>query len=110
MISIKKVIDGKLYNSETATLIARWDNGQFPSDFRHCSENLCMTKKGAFFIHGSGGAMSKYAVQCGGNSMGGSSDLIALSPEAAKNWICGHLTNKELEQALKAAGFNIQAA
>ena len=51
---MKKVINGKIYNTETATLIHQWDNGR-RGDFSSCEEDLYRTKKGAFFIHGEGG-------------------------------------------------------
>src|SRR3990172_2422569 len=66
--SMKKVIDGKIYNTETAELLHEWDNGMYGNDFGRCEEALYRTKKGAYFIAGEGGAMSRYARSCGSNS------------------------------------------
>lgn len=51
---MKKVIDGKLYNTKTADLICERDNGYYWRDFNYCSECLYRTKKGSWFIYGDG--------------------------------------------------------
>ncbi|HAG12057.1 MAG TPA: hypothetical protein DCK76_11985 [Desulfotomaculum sp.] len=72
----KKVINRKVYDTATAKLIHEYWNGSSPRDFHHLSEDLYRTPKGSFFLLGSGGAMSKYSVDCGNNSSGGSSVTI----------------------------------
>lgn len=83
---MKKVIDGKVYNTETATKVAEWDNGIFGNDFRSCSEELYKTKKGAWFIFGKGGAMSKYS-ESHGNSTSGSSTIFTVTEDEAFAWL-----------------------
>lgn len=83
---MKKVIEGKLYNTETAELICEWSNGYFCSDFEHCWENLYKTKKGNWFLYGEGGAMSKYAKSSGDGRRGGS-DITCLTKEEAIEWL-----------------------
>jgi len=83
---MKKVINGKIYNTETAKLIADWNNRCNANDFHVCEESLYKTKKGQFFIQGSGGAMSKYARPCGANSVGGSCDIELLNEAEALDW------------------------
>ena len=68
---MKKVIEGKVYNTETAEELHDWSNHYPCSDFKACSESLYRTKKGAFFIAGSGGPLSSYAVPCGNGYGGG---------------------------------------
>ena len=87
---MKKVIDGKLYNTETAELLHEWDNGCYGNDFNECSESLYRTKKGVFFIAGSGGAMSKYAESCGQNSVCGGEGIEPLTSAAAREWAETH--------------------
>lgn len=82
---MKKVINGKMYNTETATRIASWDNGIYGNDFKSCEEDLYLSKKGQYFVAGSGGAMSSYA-QSYGNSRGSGEDIRLLSKEEARNW------------------------
>jgi hypothetical protein len=88
---MRKVIDRKVYDTETAELIHKWDNGYFPSDFEWCREELYRTPKGNFFILGSGGAKSKYAVPVGSSGWSGSSgNIIPVSKERAIEWLEDH--------------------
>jgi hypothetical protein len=86
---MRKIIDGKTYNSETADKIGEWDNGLGVSDFRHCAEGLYKTKKGAFFIQGKGGAMSSWS-ESNGNTTWGSSGIRAVTEESALSWCENH--------------------
>ena len=83
---MKKIINGRMYDTETAEKIEEWDNGMYGNDFRACEETLYKKKTGEYFIHGSGGALSKYAVSCGNGSTG-SSDIIPLTKDRAKTWM-----------------------
>lgn len=83
---MKKVIDCKLYDTETADLIHSWNNGYYGSDFKRCEEDLYRTKKGTYFLHGSGGPMSAYAESCG-NGMCGGENIDVLTPDAAAQWL-----------------------
>lgn len=69
-MTMRAVIDGKRYDTETAVLVAEWHNGRNISDFNHCDESLYRTKRGSWFIAGSGGANSAYAVELDGNFWG----------------------------------------
>ena len=83
---MKKIINGKLYDTETAKEIAVWSNGRSYSDFSHCVETLYKKRTGEYFLYGSGGPMSKYSKSCGDNSWSGDSQIIPLSYKAAKEW------------------------
>jgi hypothetical protein len=87
---MKKVIDGKVYNTETADVIAGWSNDLGGGDFNQCEESLYKTKKGQFFVAGSGGAMSRYSVSCGNNSWGGGEGMELLSEAEALAWCEEH--------------------
>lgn len=86
---MKKIIDGKMYNTETATRIG---NGGSPggvsrSDFNYYyDEDLYRTKKGAFFLVGEGGPMTKYSRNCGDNCFCGGNDFFVLSDREALAW------------------------
>lgn len=104
---MKKIINGKKYDTETAEKIHGWDNGYGSSDFKTCWEQLYRTKKGAFFLHGGGGPMSKYAVSVQGG-MSGSRQITPLSDDEAKEWLENHdgdddkleeLFGEEIEEA-----------
>ena len=79
---MKKIIQNKIYDTETATEVASWDNGYFGNDFNCCAEALFVTSKGAYFLYGEGGPLSKYAKSYG-NSWSGSEDIELLTEAEA---------------------------
>ena len=83
---MKKIIDGKVYNTETAEEVARYANGRSYSDFHYLDETLYRTKKGAWFIHGCGGAMTGWAESCGDNSYTSGNGIVVLTEEEALAW------------------------
>jgi hypothetical protein len=92
---MKRIINGKVYNTETATLIGEWSNNRGHGDFSNMSEDLYLTKKGQYFIAGSGGPMTKYAKSCGNNCSTGSDDIYLLTPAEARTWAEEHLSTEE---------------
>jgi hypothetical protein len=94
---MKKVIDGKIYNTETAELLHNWDNGHYGNDFRSCEESLYKTKKGAYFLHGEGGPMSKYAKSCGNNSVCGGASITPITEKEVLAWLEEHDGSDVLE-------------
>lgn len=95
---MKKVIDGKMYNTETADEVATWSNHYYPNDFHYCEESLFRTKKGNWFLYGEGGAMSAYSRSVGNNGRGGGSDIRALTPDEARQWLEEKDQVEELER------------
>ena len=93
---MRKVINGRTYNTETSKKIGNWDNGIYGSDFKSCEEDLYKNTKGAYFLVGEGGPLSKYAVSHG-NSTSGSIELIPMTATEAQEWAEGHLTVDEYE-------------
>lgn len=87
---MKKIIDGRMYNTETATRVAHYANGYSRGDLDFVSEGLYIKKNGEWFIHGDGGARSKYSVSIGSNSWGGGSAIIPFTEEDAKKWMEDH--------------------
>lgn len=86
---MRKIIDGKLYDTKTAEELHSWSNGYGTSDFHHCYEALYKTPKGALFLHGEGGALSKYA-ESHGNSRGSGADITPMTREEAMAWLEQH--------------------
>ncbi len=95
---MKRIIDGKRYDTETAKLLAEWTNNYYSSDFQWCHEELYVTKKGSYFLYGEGGAMSKYSVPIGNNGSGGGERIKPLSTAEARNW-CERSDNNEALEA-----------
>ena len=91
---MKKIIDGKTYNTETAEKIANWWNGLGDRDFRNCEENLYKTKKSAWFISGEGGAMSRWC-ESNGNTTSGGEGILVLSESEALAWCESHDVDAE---------------
>jgi hypothetical protein len=94
---MKKIIEGRLYNTKTATEIHQWDNGCYGNDFRNCSESLYKTEKGSYFIAGYGGPMSKYAESHGSSTSGGDG-LRVISESQAIEWLENHDGTEALEE------------
>lgn len=92
---MKKYINGKIYNTETATLVGEWSNGSRDFDWRE--ELLYRKKTGEYFMHGKGGPMSRYAEQIEQNSWGNGEALTPLSYENARKWAEEHLTTDEYD-------------
>lgn len=82
---MKKVIDGKNFNTETALEICDGGHNECSTEFDRFSETLYKTKKGAYFVAGNGGPMSKYAEHSGANeTTGGESMKLVTESEALK--------------------------
>jgi hypothetical protein len=86
---MKKIINGKMYNTETATEIGENWNGYSPNDFKFIEEKLYLKQTGEFFIAGKGGPKTRYAVDCGG-STSGSSKIFPISIQDAMSWVETH--------------------
>lgn len=84
---MKKVINKKMYDTDTAELVAEYSYGRGWSDFRYIHEALYRTKKGQFFLFGEGGAASIYAEDIGGNQSTDGSKIIVYTPEDAYQWL-----------------------
>lgn len=95
---MKKIINGKVYSTETAECVAEYSNSGGWRDFSHYEEELYRKKTGEFFLHGQGGPMTRYAVSCGGNSWSGGEKIIPLRYEEAQKWAEGHLDADEYEE------------
>ena len=95
---MKKIINGKLYDTDTAHLVGEWDNQRYGS-FDYVAESLYRKRTGEFFLHGEGGARSRYATHCGNDSWSGDAAIIPLSWEAARQWAEEHLDADEYQAA-----------
>ena len=83
---MKRVIGGKLYSTDGAKKLGFWSNGLGYGDFSHCEETLYRTKSGAYFIHGVGGPMSRYARSVGQNQWGDGEHIEPVDFDTAKRW------------------------
>ncbi len=84
---MKKIINGKKYDTETAIEIAQYWNHLSPTDFANLYEKLYRKKTGEYFLFGEGGPMTKYAKSCGSNSWCSGKAIIPLTLKEAKEWV-----------------------
>jgi hypothetical protein len=94
---MKRIIDGKVYNTETAECVATWSNGYYTNDFHYCEESIYKTKKGAWFVEGEGGALSQYARSCGNETCGGHV-LWPITEQEAQEWLEQHDFTDKLKE------------
>ena len=92
---MKKIINGKLYDTATAKAVANWWNGYSMRDFNFCEETLYKKKTGEFFLHGNGGALSPYTKSCGQNCWSGAEEIIPMTIDEAKEWAEEHIDADE---------------
>lgn len=87
---MKKIINGKLYNTDTAREVADWSPDIAKSDFNYYHETLYRKRTGEYFIYGEGGPASKYAKSAYGAWESGE-DIIPLTQEQAEKEASDHL-------------------
>ena len=88
---MRATINSLTYNTDTADELASDSGGGYCNDFHHWEETLYRTKKGNHFLHGTGGACSRYSEPSGdGNSRGGGSAIVPLTEAEALEWCEEH--------------------
>lgn len=95
---MKKIIEGKRYDTEKAELVGEWDNSIYDSDFNMVEEVLYRKRTGEFFLHGMGGARTRYAEACGQNAWRGGERIMPMSYEEAQRWAEEHLDADVVEE------------
>ena len=82
-LKMRTVINGKRYNTETATKIGEASFGA-RTDFSAWRAGLYKTRSGNFFLAGRGGPMSPFSVRLSDGSYTSSSRIIPLTRDEAK--------------------------
>lgn len=88
---MKKIISGKVYDTDTARELGTWANAGHWGDFGHMEETLYRKKTGEFFLHGEGGPATKYAEAVGQNEWSGGARIMPMSYAEARDWSEEHL-------------------
>ncbi len=94
---MKKIINGKKYDTETAEVLGGFENG-IPGNLNYCEERLYRKRTGEFFLYGYGGALTKYSVSVGSNAWSGGEDIQPLTEAGAKKWAEEHLGAEDYEK------------
>lgn len=96
---MKKVINGKLYDTATAREVSCVGHGgQSFRDFNYYQETLYCKRTGEYFLYGNGGPASKYAQYVDYNTRSGGQKIIPLTLAQAKAWAEEELTGDEYEE------------
>ena len=86
---MKKIINRKMYNTDTAEQIAEY-SFSIPGNFHYLQEILYRKSNGEYFLYGEGGAASRYREQVDQNSWSSGETIIPFSDEDAKSWLEEH--------------------
>ena len=82
---MKKIINGKVYSTDTATFLAEFEASCPANDFQWYKESLYRKKTGEFFLCGEGNGASRYAShEFDGWTRG--EKIIPLSYKEARDW------------------------
>lgn len=83
---MKRIINGKRYDTDTAKFIKTYSSGLSISDFRYYDESLYLKKTGEFFLYATGNGASRYAGQYG-DLRGPGEKIVPLTLDEAKAWV-----------------------
>ena len=98
---MKRVINGKLYNTDTAVDLAVYEANATDS-LNYYSERLYRKRTGEYFIHGEGGARTRYAASDGDGWSRGGEAIFPLSVYEARAWAEEHLPGDGFERIFGA--------
>lgn len=87
---MRKIIEGKMYDTDTAKCCGRYSFGEF-GDFHYVREELYQKKTGEFFLHGEGSLVSRYHKLDERNMWVGGENIVPLWDDDAKEWAEKHL-------------------
>lgn len=82
---MKKIINNKLYNTESAKLVGEFQSTFAVNDFHYYEEELYLKKTGEFFLYGHGNGLSPYAKRYI-DGMGQGEKIIPLTDQQARKW------------------------
>ena len=94
---MKKIINSKKYDTETAKEVGHYCAALSVNDFGYFEETLYWKKIGEFFLYGSGNAASKYSKKCGTNTWGCGEAIVPMTESEARDWAEQHLDADEYE-------------
>lgn len=92
---MKKIINGKLYDTETAEVIGEYTSRYSVGNFKHFEETLYKKTTGEFFLYGEGGPASPYKELVEEHGATNGEKIIPLSLDEAKKWTEEKLTADE---------------
>jgi len=97
VLEMKKIINGKKYDTETAQLIGGAGYSE-RRDLYYWREVLYRKKTGEFFLYGEGGPNSKYSRKIGQCTWSGGEQIIPLTLDEAQEWAEKYLDAEKYEE------------
>lgn len=88
---MKKIIERKMYNTETAKLIGTYDSSKSPNAEEGVYEELYRKENGEFFIYGKGNESSALGVPNVEGYCPNGEYCHVLDEDSAKDWIMWYL-------------------
>lgn len=102
---MKRIINGRRYDTETAKLVG-YTSYDTPGSLSYWSEDLYRKKTGEYFLYGMGGPMSKYGKQTGQNEWSYGHEIRPLTLDEAKAWAEKYLDADTFEEIFGAVEEN----
>lgn len=93
---MKKIINNKVYDTDTAKKVGEWYKNWDDRLYR-VTEELYRKRTGEFFLYGYGGPGSKYGVSSGNGDWSSGEEIIPLTYAAAQKWAEQYLDGEEYE-------------
>ena len=93
---MKKIINGKKYDTDTAECVGH-DSFGCRGDFRYWFEQLYQKQTGEFFIYGEGGPFTKYGKTCTDSAKAFGENIYPLTIVEAQEWVERHLSTEDYE-------------
>ncbi len=94
---MKKIINGKVYDTATAQCVGEWSNGYTRRVPMWHEESLFRKRTGEFFIFGEGGPRSQYAKEVGVRQWSSGERIMPLTWVEAREWAEEKLDADEYE-------------
>lgn len=96
---MKQIINGKRYDTETATLVADISpDGYSRGDFKYEETALYRTARGNWFLAGKGGPLSRWARSSGQSGSCSGSGVHAITADDARTLLEIHREAAKLEE------------
>lgn len=94
---MKKIINGKKYDTDKAAEVGRWDNGMMPTDMDYIEQALHRKKNGEYFLYSEGGPRTRYARSEGYDRWSSGWAIEPVTYDEAREWAEAHLPADDYE-------------
>ena len=89
------VLNGRLYDTETATRIGTYTDNALYRDMYYMEDTLYRKDNGEYFILREGGPATYLGYQSGPREWSSGWEVISYKPDEAKEWAAQHLSYED---------------